>query len=105
MPGARSALIEHTSESPDIGTLVQRLATRLFGAHVRHGAEDDAFPCGPQFGWVLHCGAILSVERRHFRQPEVEYLIAPAGVIFMFAGLRSRWMMPCWWASSSAWAI
>ena len=28
---------------------------------------------------------------------------APVRLIMMFAGLTSRWMMPCWWLKLSAW--
>jgi hypothetical protein len=40
-----------------------------------------------------------------FASPKSSTLIVPAGVILMFAGFRSRWMMPLSWASSRASAI
>ena len=38
-------------------------------------------------------------------RPKSSTLTVPSGRILMFAGLRSRWMMPCSWAASSASAI
>ena len=35
-------LVEHAAERPDVGALVDRLATRLLGAHVGGGADDSA---------------------------------------------------------------
>ena len=38
-------------------------------------------------------------------RPKSSSLMRPSGSSLMFAGLRSRWMMPCSWATSSASAI
>ena len=35
-------LVQHAAERPDVGALVDRFAARLFGAHVRRGAENHA---------------------------------------------------------------
>jgi hypothetical protein len=40
--GAGQHLVQHTSERPDVASLVGRLALCLLGAHVRGGAENDA---------------------------------------------------------------
>ena len=37
-----------------------------------------------------------------FASPKSSTFTAPSGVILMFAGLRSRWMIPCSWAASRA---
>ena len=41
-------LVDHASEGPDIRAGVHRLADGLFGAHVRRGADDDAFVRRPR---------------------------------------------------------
>ena len=38
-------------------------------------------------------------------KPKSSTFTLPSGVILMLAGFRSRWMMPCSWAASSASAI
>ena len=40
-----------------------------------------------------------------FAKPKSRILTTPAGVSLMFAGLRSRWMMPRSWAASRPAAI
>ncbi len=40
---AKGHLVEHGTESEDVGPGVRRLARQLFGCHVGHGAEQNAF--------------------------------------------------------------
>ena len=107
---ARQHLVEHDAERPDVGALVDRLAARLLGRHVGGRAENHA-----------HLRRRRRRDRRRVRETLVA-LDAPAGSIafarpksstftvpsartLMFAGFRSRWMMPCSCAASSASAI
>ena len=41
-------LVKHAAERPDVGAPVRGLAPRLFGRHIRRGAEDHAQPGGRQ---------------------------------------------------------
>ena len=49
--------------------------------------------------------AAASTGSRAFARPKSSTLTVPSGRILMFAGFRSRWMMPCSCAASSASAI
>ena len=40
-----------------------------------------------------------------FANPKSKTFTVPSGLTLMFAGFRSRWMIPCSWAASSASAI
>src|SRR5262245_14516566 len=69
------ALVEHASERPDVGALVDRAAARLLGTHVRDGAEDDPgrrMVRGDRRRLIeVQCGSGLG---RRLRQPEIEDL-------------------------------
>ena len=84
------------------------LPARLFGRHVGRGAEDHAR--------LRHRGRRDRRRLRHarragrrgsiaFARPKSSTFTVPSGRTLMFAGLRSRWMMPCSCAASSASAI
>ena len=78
------------------------------GAHVRRRAEDHRRRRQRGRGHhprlcTLEAGRIRRFHR--LREPEVEHLHRAVGVTLMFAGFRSRWMMPCSCAASSASAI
>ena len=102
-------LEQHASERPDVGALVHRLPARLFGTHVRGGAENHAGLChrrrrdgrrsreGARRRALLVSMALAS--------PKSSTLTRPSGRTFTLAGLRSRWMIPCSCAASSASAI
>ena len=46
-----------------------------------------------------------STGSRAFASPKSSTFTAPSGRTLIFAGLRSRWMIPCSWAASRASAI
>ena len=90
---AAQHLKHHHAEGPDVGPLVDGLASRLFRAHVRRGPEDD-----PGFGRLAGHGggvgelrgaagrACLGVEG--LGQAEVEYLDLTFGRHFDVGGLE-----------------
>ena len=104
---ARQHLVEHAAKRPDIGAFVHRQPARLLRAHVRRRAEDDARlrPVRRDGRRPARDQAQLHRRRPSFASPKSSTFTAPAGVIFMLAGLRSRWTMPLSCAASSASAI
>ena len=65
--------IEHAAERPDIGSLVDRLAARLLGAHVRAGAEDHAVVRRIGIRDPLRV-ALVDRRWRRLRQTEIQQL-------------------------------
>ncbi len=107
---SRSASRSSThAERPDVRALVDRLAARLLGAHVGGRAEDHAR--------LRHRGRRdrRRLRRRSatnaalgsiaFASPKSSTFTVPSARTLMFAGFRSRWMIPCSCAASSASAI
>ena len=90
--------------------LVDRLALRLLRRHVRRRAEDHAQPASSR---GRRDRRRLRSRRRStplagsiaFARPKSSTFTVPSGRTLMFAGFRSRWMMPCSCAASSASAI
>ena len=102
-------LVQHAAERPDVGALVDRLAARLLGAHVGRGAENHArrVVAGDRDASAT-CDEVRRRRRSRpatFASPKSSTFTVPSGVILMLAGFRSRWMMPCSCAASSASAI
>ena len=60
-PPGRQHLVQHGAESPDVGSLVDRLSSCLLGAHVAGRARNHSFSC-------------FLVAPKHLRQTEVEHL-------------------------------
>jgi hypothetical protein len=104
---SRQHLVQHASERPDVGALVDRLAARLLRAHVGEGAENDALTRAAD-RHRRRLRQILTrrrIARRRLRQAEVEHLHDAGWRDLILAGLRSRWTMPFSCAASSASAI
>ena len=87
----------------------RRPAPRLLRAHVGGRAEDDADACimrrrcdGRR---LRHDPATRRSGSMRLRQPEVQHLDRAVRPHLELAGFRSRWMMPCSCAASSASAI
>ena len=93
-------LVEHAAERPDVGALVDHLPTRLFRAHVGGRAENRPLPACRRSGRTPTPSALAG-----FASPKSSTFTTPSGVILMFAGFRSRWMIPLSCATSSASAI
>ena len=72
-PGKRVArrqhLVEHASEREDVGALVERLAARLFRAHIGNGAQDNA-----ALRRVRRHRRRIALGDQRFRQAKVEHL-------------------------------
>ena len=68
-------LVQHATEGPDVGALVERPAASLFGAEIRRRPEDDAVDgaCGGQCR-RLHQAGRRAVAVDEFGEPEVEHL-------------------------------
>ena len=101
-------LVEHDTERPDVGALISRLARRLLGTHVGRRAEDHSFPSSRRLVIVGDCVRSVVPRRRSVHASRDQ---SPAlsrcrpDVILIFAGFKSRWMIPCSCAASSASAI
>ena len=78
--------------SGDIYAAVPRMTPRL-----RHGRR--------RYGRRMAHAARHSRRFHRFGEPEVQHLHRVVGRTLMFAGFRSRWMIPCSCAASSASAI
>ena len=106
---AREHLVQHAAERPDVGALVDRLPARLLRAHVRGRAENQRRP--RVIAGVVIVGDCEHARRRRavgssaFASPKSSTFTVPSGRTLMLAGFRSRWMMPCSCAASSASAI
>ena len=90
--------------------LVDGLTPRLLRAHVSGGAEHTRRRRSSSPGDVMVGDAVASAPRRRigssaFARPKSSTFTVPSGRTLMFAGFRSRWMMPCSCAASSASAI
>ena len=117
-PAAGQHLVEHAAERPDVGALVDRLALGLLRRHVGRGAEDhpahghrrrrdgrrvrEARRSPPGGGLKSRPSAAGSSA---LASPKSSTFTTPSARSLMLAGLRSRWMIPCSWAASSASAI
>ena len=99
-------LVEQAAECPDVGTLVDRKAARLLGAHVGGGADDAPPPPTSVTPGVRVWPDGTDRRRRRISRGRSPALSRRrAGVILMFAGFRSRWTMPFSCAASRASAI
>ena len=92
---------QHAAERPDVGAAVDRRAASLFRAHV--GAVPMTAPSRVASVDAVARVAVETVSPwpGRNRAPST----SRRAVILMLAGLRSRWMMPCSCAASSAAAI
>ena len=93
----RQHLVEHDAERPDVGAAIDGSALRLLGRHVGGGAEDHP-----------HLRRARGERRRVHRvrrrasafgpsalaRPKSRTFTVPSARTLIFAGLRSRWMMP-----------
>ena len=84
---------------------------RLLRRHVRRRAENHA-DAGHHRGrrdrrrrCDVDCAGRWLPARASFARPKSSTFTVPSGVTLMFAGFRSRWMIPCSCAASSASAI
>ena len=96
---AREHLEEHRAERPDVGALVRDVAARLLRATCTP-------PCrGSRRRPSSSCGLVIVGEWHRFRRdspqasvsfasPKSSTLTVPSARSLMFAGFRSRWMMP-----------
>ena len=107
--GARQHLVQHDAERQDVGSARSTVRLRLLRATCRPRCREST-PHVAIAGVVI-VGDCVSFARtgssrlHRLRQPEVEHLHRAVGVTLMFAGFRSRWMMPFSCAASSASAI
>ena len=89
--------------------LIDRPPARLLGRHVGGGAENDARlrHRRRRDRRRLRYGSVARRRRGSiaFARPKSSTFTVPSARTLMFAGLRSRWMMPCSCAASSASAI
>ena len=105
----RSASRRARSRTPRCRRACRRLPARLLGRHVGRGAENhprlrhrrggDRRRIGSRSGDAPAAGSTA------FARPKSSTFTVPSLRTLMFAGLRSRWMMPCSCAASSASAI
>ena len=88
-------LVEHAAERPDVGAPIDRLAARLFGAHVAGRAENQAadVACTASVGDIDSDDPLAGSASAIFARPKSRTLTLPPGVTLTFAGFRSRWMM------------
>ena len=94
-PAAREHLVEHAAEGPDVATLVDGLPRAAPDSCM---PPSRANPAGR--GCIIHRpGANASAS------PKSSTLTVPSGRSLIFAGFRSRWIMRCSCAASSASAI
>ena len=86
--------VEHGAEGPDVGTTVNHFAAGLFRGHVA------AVPmCPALVAAAVRVGELVMSELavssdRAFARPKSRTFTVPSGVIFIFAGFRSRCTMP-----------
>ena len=83
-----SISIEHAAERPDIGALVDRLAARLLGAHVRAGAEDHAVVRRIGIRGSKLRVALVDRGWRRLRQTEIQQLHRSVGCDLHVARLQ-----------------
>ncbi len=99
-------LEDDAAERPDVRALVDRVAARLFRAHVARRADDR--PVLRRGGGVVGDvddpldAARRSCAPKALARPKSRTLTLPSGVILMFAGFRSRCTIPLSCAASSA---
>jgi hypothetical protein len=68
--GAGQQFVEDDAKGPDVCLAARRVASRLFGAHIRGTPHDDAgLGANPR-----HRGGAVGGSRKGFRQPEVQHL-------------------------------
>ena len=103
-----SISIQHAAERPDIGPLVHGLC--------RAPAPGDMYAAVPRITpasvWresapsaTARSGDPVPARITALARPKSKTFTVPSGRSLIFAGLRSRWMMPCSCAASSASAI
>ena len=100
---SREHLEQDNAEHPDVGPRIGDFAFRLLGSHVGRCAENHADAGGSG----VDRRGLRVVDRLHWRdhlgESEVRTFTRP--FVLMFAGFRSRWMIPRSCAASSASAI
>ena len=107
----REHVIEEAAEGEDVRTLVHRLATRLFGRHVR-GRPHTFVPGGrrerPAEDRAEKSRRVVVASqtlRRSLASPQSITTVSPNSPMTTFEGLRSRSMIPCSCAYAMASAI
>ena len=111
-PPAGEHLVEHDAERPDVRALVDRAALGLLGRHVGRGAENHAHLRSSRASVIVGelasaLAAVLEAPAGSiaFARPKSSTFTVPSARTLIFAGFRSRWMMPCSCAASRASAI
>ncbi len=96
---AREQLVEDHREGVHVAARVEGLPLRLLGRHELGRAEDHPLLREDQRPRLhLPLGDLREAEIKHLG----EVFNPPCLQRKMFSGLRSRWMIPFWWASSRA---
>ena len=106
-PAAGQHLVRDAAERPDVRALVHRLCRAPAPGSCTppcRGSRRRASPCAREGRRVRQVLPTPS-RRRAFASPKSSTFTVPSGVSLMFAGFRSRWMILCSCAASSASAI
>ena len=101
-------LEEDAAEGPDVGALDRRLAARLLRCHVggrARGSCPTAVRPRVIVGEFVEVCPAAARRSSALARPKSSTFTVPSARTLMFAGFRSRWMMPGSWAASSASAI
>ena len=103
-------LVEHAAERPDVAALVDRPAPAPAPGSCRPPCRGSSRRLSSSPGVVIvgDCdtsGDAPPAGSSAFARPKSSTFTVPSGRTLMFAGFRSRWMMPCSCAASSASAI
>ena len=98
-PTARQHLVEDDAQREDIGACVDAFALRLLGRHVGRSPHRLAGTRRRLVGTSPTRSGSPSIP---FARPKSSTLIRPSSPTMTFAGLRSRWAIPCWWATDTA---
>ena len=107
-PLPREHLVEDAAKRPEVRASVHGFAPRLLGTHVRRRPEDDA-GLGRMRAQRRRAASRppprCSRTSRPLASPKSSTFTVPSSRTLMFAGFRSRWMIPCSCAASRASAI
>ena len=101
-------LVEHRAERPHISASISGPSFGLLWRHVRGRTENDAEPVTAGDVIVGDIEALVpavSIDSIAFASPKSSTFTVPSSRTLTFAGFKSRWMMPCSCAASSASAI